>query len=57
MKVVVVPVTPFEQNCTLLIGDDGAAAVTDPGGDIERILESIDARLSAQVANAANTPL
>lgn len=38
MKVVVVPVTPFEQNCTLLIGDDGAAAVTDPGGDIDRIL-------------------
>ena len=38
MKVVVVPVTPFEQNCTLLIGDDGTAAVTDPGGDIERIL-------------------
>ncbi len=40
MKVVVVPVTPFEQNCTLLIGDDGSAAVTDPGGDIDRILSA-----------------
>lgn len=35
----IVPVTPFEQNCTLLWCErTKQAAVVDPGGDIERIL-------------------
>ena len=35
----IVPVTPFEQNCTLLWCDETRrAAVVDPGGDIARIL-------------------
>ena len=43
MKVVVVPVTPFEQNCSLLICESsGKAAVVDPGGDIERILAAVE---------------
>jgi len=33
-----IPVTPFEQNCSLLWCDDTMeAAVVDPGGDLERI--------------------
>ncbi len=42
MQVVVVPVTPFEQNCSLLICEKSdRAVVVDPGGDIERILTAI----------------
>ncbi|MBB3062566.1 MBL fold metallo-hydrolase [Microbulbifer rhizosphaerae] len=40
-----VPVTPFQQNCTLLWCDDSKrAAVVDPGGDIERILSAVEER-------------
>ncbi len=40
MKVVVIPVTPFEQNCSLLCCQrTDKAAVVDPGGETERILE------------------
>jgi glyoxylase-like metal-dependent hydrolase (beta-lactamase superfamily II) len=43
MKAVVIPVTPFAQNCTLMWCEDtGMAAVVDPGGDLERILEQVD---------------
>ena len=43
MKVIVIPVTPFEQNCSLLICEQNDhAAIVDPGGDIERILAAID---------------
>ena len=43
MKVIVIPVTAFEQNCSLLICEqNNHAAIVDPGGDIERILASID---------------
>lgn len=38
MQVVVVPVTPFQQNCALLQPDAGGeGAVVDPGGDIAQI--------------------
>ena len=37
-----IPVTPFEQNCSLLWCDASRrAAVVDPGGDLERILAAI----------------
>ncbi|UFN59250.1 MBL fold metallo-hydrolase [Microbulbifer celer] len=40
-----VPVTPFQQNCTLLWCDDSLrAAVVDPGGDIEKILAAVEER-------------
>jgi glyoxylase-like metal-dependent hydrolase (beta-lactamase superfamily II) len=40
MKVIVTPVTPFEQNCSLLCCDHtNKAAVVDPGGEVARILE------------------
>ncbi|WP_182085489.1 MBL fold metallo-hydrolase [Aureimonas sp. ME7] len=42
----IVPVTPFQQNCCLLF-DDGEgrpAVVVDPGGDVDRILDTVRAR-------------
>ena len=40
MKVLLVPVTPFQQNCSILVDEaTGKAAVVDPGGDLERIEE------------------
>ncbi|MEW5249244.1 MBL fold metallo-hydrolase [Microbulbifer sp. 2201CG32-9] len=40
-----VPVTPFQQNCTLLWCEDTKrAAVVDPGGDVERILAAVAER-------------
>ena len=42
MKVVIIPVTPFQQNCTLLICEKtNKAAVVDPGGDIDKIVGAI----------------
>lgn len=42
MKFTVIPVTAFEQNCTLVACEEtGKAAVIDPGGDLELILEEV----------------
>ena len=42
LKYQIVPVTPFEQNCSLLWCDETMrAAVVDPGGDIHRILAAV----------------
>ena len=42
MKVTLIPVTPFQQNCSLLIDETtGRAAVCDPGGDLDRILAAV----------------
>ena len=39
----IVPVTPFEQNCSILWCDKTQrAAVVDPGGNPERILKAVD---------------
>lgn len=39
----IIPVTPFEQNCTLFwCTETKQAAVVDPGGDIEKIKAAID---------------
>lgn len=38
----IVPVTPFEQNCSILWCDSTRkAAVVDPGGDVERIMTAV----------------
>ena len=38
LKAAIVPVTPFQQNCTLLWEEDTKrGVVVDPGGDLERI--------------------
>jgi hydroxyacylglutathione hydrolase len=42
MKIKIIPVTPFAQNCSLLICEaTQKAALVDPGGDIEKILDAI----------------
>jgi glyoxylase-like metal-dependent hydrolase (beta-lactamase superfamily II) len=42
LKAAIVPVTPFEQNCTLLWNSETMrGAVVDPGGDVDRIREAI----------------
>ena len=39
MRVTVIPVTPFQQNASLVVCEKtGTAAVVDPGGDLDRIL-------------------
>jgi glyoxylase-like metal-dependent hydrolase (beta-lactamase superfamily II) len=43
LKFKVVPVTLFQQNCTLLWCDETMhAAIVDPGGDIPRILSAVE---------------
>ena len=43
MRQVIVPVTPFRQNCAILWdADNGEAAVVDPGGDLDQILAVLD---------------
>lgn len=42
LRAAIVPVTPFQQNCTLLWDEtSGAGAVVDPGGDLGRIEDAI----------------
>jgi hydroxyacylglutathione hydrolase len=42
MKLLIVPVTPFMQNCSLLICEhSGRAAAIDPGGDLDQIDEAL----------------
>jgi glyoxylase-like metal-dependent hydrolase (beta-lactamase superfamily II) len=49
VKVAIVPVTPFQQNCTILICETTKkAAVVDPGGDVPLIHRAI-AQTGAQV--------
>jgi len=44
LRAVVVPVTPFVQNCSVVWCDvTGRGAVIDPGGDLDRILEVVKA--------------
>jgi hydroxyacylglutathione hydrolase len=43
LKVILVPVTPFEQNCSILICQQtNRAAIIDPGGDLPKILKALD---------------
>ena len=49
LEVTVVPVTPFQQNCSILrCTQSGRAAVVDPGGDLDRVLAAAD-RAGAEV--------
>lgn len=42
LKAAIVPVTPFQQNCSILWDDASKrGAVIDPGGEVERILEAL----------------
>jgi glyoxylase-like metal-dependent hydrolase (beta-lactamase superfamily II) len=43
LKAAIVPVTPFQQNCTLLWDETTkVGAVVDPGGDLHRIVAGIE---------------
>ena len=43
LKIAVIPVTPFQQNCTLMWdADTRTGVVVDPGGEIDRIVDAID---------------
>jgi hydroxyacylglutathione hydrolase len=42
LKAAIVPVTPFQQNCTLLFDEaTKSGVVIDPGGDLDRIQDAI----------------
>ena len=39
----IIPVTPFQQNCTILFdAETKAGVVVDPGGEIERIVQTLE---------------
>jgi hydroxyacylglutathione hydrolase len=43
LRAAIVPVTPFQQNCSILWCDaSNRAAIVDPGGDLPRILGAIE---------------
>lgn len=43
MKYLVIPVTPYQQNCSLIWCEStGRAALIDPGGDVDRLLRAVD---------------
>ncbi len=43
IKVAILPVTPFAQNCSILVAEaTGRAAIVDPGGEAARIRGAID---------------
>jgi glyoxylase-like metal-dependent hydrolase (beta-lactamase superfamily II) len=43
VKVAVIPVTPFQQNCSLLVDEaTNKAAIVDPGGDLDRVLGALE---------------
>lgn len=43
MKALIIPVTPFAQNCSLIWCEEtNKAAVIDPGGDLDHIMQSVE---------------
>jgi glyoxylase-like metal-dependent hydrolase (beta-lactamase superfamily II) len=45
LNAVIVPVTPFQQNCTILFdADDLSGVVVDPGGDIDPVVAAIEGK-------------
>jgi hydroxyacylglutathione hydrolase len=43
VKVAIVPVTPYQQNCSVVKCETtGRAAIVDPGGDIDNILAAVE---------------
>jgi len=43
MKIAIIPVTPFQQNCSLVWSTKtGKGAVVDPGGEVDRLLGTWD---------------
>jgi len=45
IRAVIIPVTPFQQNCSLVWDEQSRrGAVIDPGGDLDRVLAEADGR-------------
>ena len=43
MKLAIIPVTPFQQNCSLVVcAATGQAALVDPGGEVDRLLAAVE---------------
>ena len=43
LKVLIIPVTPFQQNCSLVFDEETKrGAIVDPGGDVPDILKAIE---------------
>jgi len=43
VKATIVPVTPFQQNCSILVCEDtNKAAIVDPGGEVDRIVAALE---------------
>jgi hydroxyacylglutathione hydrolase len=43
MKVAIVPVTPFQQNCSIVVDDaTDKAAIVDPGGDLDQVMAALN---------------
>lgn len=42
MKLAILPVTPYQQNCSLVVcPDTNRAALIDPGGEVDRLLDAV----------------
>jgi glyoxylase-like metal-dependent hydrolase (beta-lactamase superfamily II) len=55
LKLAIIPVTPFEQNCSILFCEKTReAAVIDPGGDLEKI-ENALAKLNVELSKVLLT--
>ncbi|HQT00972.1 MAG: hypothetical protein B7Y26_02605 [Hydrogenophilales bacterium 16-64-46] len=44
MEFTILPVTPYQQNCSLVWDAAGRAALIDPGGEADRLLAEVEAR-------------
>ncbi len=44
----IIPVTPLQQNCSLIRASSGKAAIVDPGGEAEKIFQAAE-KLDAQI--------
>ncbi|ROS04842.1 glyoxylase-like metal-dependent hydrolase (beta-lactamase superfamily II) [Sinobacterium caligoides] len=43
LKVAIVPVTAYQQNCSILVCEDTKkAAIVDPGGDVEKLIDALN---------------
>ncbi|OOF45390.1 MBL fold metallo-hydrolase [Rodentibacter trehalosifermentans] len=42
MNIEIIPVTAFQQNCSLIWDDEKRAAIIDPGGEAEKLIQRIE---------------
>ena len=57
LKVVIIPVTPFQQNCSLVFDEEARrGAIVDPGGDVAAILEAVAKSVKSHLDALADLP-